>query len=644
MAKGDFNVEEDNYFNPSSVMNNNTFSQGQNNGFNNSSQNNFYNNDYSEYTDFSSIGNNNQSNFIDDSNIVFDDSKSATPEEKIKYRLSIINKKVVLVIFLAILAVVILGFVIYLIITKNIASYKSEIIVPDVVYLEESSNISVIAQGKKNIDQTVTKFSSSDDKIITILEETMKGRDVLNTIIPIQEGVATIEINSTLNNRNMGFVKKEVQVCPAFNADLINSKTISIQKGNDINLTINFGEGKCAENIFYESSNDQIFTVTGDGVVDGVNTGSAILTIRKGQRSFTVPVYVTEGYVPIESIATNVNKLQLLPEHSSRLLVSYFPSNATTQNIDYYTDNSTVATVDESGLITAHKEGTAVIKLVNNDRTADFEVTVIVSKGVSKDGTSATSIDLDRSSLVLVQGYSKKILTLVSPDNAKDKTLSWSSSNPTIAAVNSAGVVVGKGIGKALITVKTSNDISKIIEVVVNPIKNPVIKSSDGIVSGGWHTKPYTLKFSGSDSGVTYYYGLSENNMNETGEMVKINSNGNATYYVKACKENICSGISAYYSKLDASKPVVITVAGKETTKVTEDVVHIALKDVTSLVKSWCVTSVDDSSSCKWQNINSAVSPVVKYTVKQNGIYYVFAKDNANNISDSLSFKITNIG
>ena len=425
---------------------------------------------------------------------------------------------------------------------------------------------------------------------------------------------------------------------------MINSKVVSVQKGIKFELKVNFGEGKCAENIFYESSNEQIFTVTNDGVVEGVNSGSAILTVRKGPRTFTVPVYVTDGYVSMNSITASVSKLQLLPGQSSRLLVSSFPSNATTQNIDYYSDNSDVASVNDYGLITAHKEGTAVIKMVNSNRTADFEVTVIVSKGVSKDGTIAKDITLGISSLSLVQGYSKKILTLVSPDNTKDKVLYWSSSNPAIAAVNSAGIVVGKSVGKALITVKTSNNISKNIEVVVNPIKNPVIKPSDDIVSGDWHIKPYTLSFSGSESGVTYYYGLKENEMNQTGKMIQIDRDGSTTYYVKACKENVCSGISTYYSKLDTNKPMVITVAGKETTRVTEDVVHIALKDATSLVKSWCVTSVDSFTNCKWQNINSAISPVVKYTVKQNGIYYVFVKDNANNISDSLSFKITNIG
>ena len=648
MAKSDFNVEEDSYFNTNSVNNDNMFSQdlntNQSNNSNHSSQNNLYSNDYSEYTDFSNVGIDNQSNFVDDSNIVFEESSNETPEEKIKYKLSIINKKVVMVIFLAVLAVVILGLVIYLVIAKSIGSYKSEIIVPDVIYLEESSNISVIAQGKKNIDQTVTKFSSSNEMVVTVLEESMTGRDVLNTIIPIQEGVATIEVDSTLGNRKMGSVKKEVQVCPAFNSSLINSKTVSVQNGSITDLKIYFGDGKCSENIFYESSNEQIFTVTNNGEVKGINTGSAILTVRKGQRSFTVPVYITDNFVSMESITANVNKLQLLPDQSARLVLSYFPYNTTTQNIDYYSDNVTAVSVDEFGLIKAHQEGTATIKVTNGNRTADFEVTVIVSKGVSKDGSITTDVSLDKTSLTLVQGNSEKILALVTPDNAKDKTLVWSTTNPTIAAVNSAGVVVAKNPGTALITAKTSNGISKSVQVQVNPIKSPIINSSDGITSGNWHTKSYTLYFSGSESGVTYYYGLSETNMNETGKKVRITKDGNVTYYVKACKENICSGVVTYYSKLDTNKPSVVTVAGKEPTRVSEDVVHIALKDVTSLVKSWCVTSVNNLSSCKWQYINSAVSPVVKYTVKRNGIYYVFAQDNAGNVSKSLSFEITNIG
>ena len=96
-----------------------------------------------------------------------------------------------------------MGLVIYLVVTKNIASYKSEIIVPDVVYLEESSNISVIAQGKKNTEKTVTKFSSSDEKIVSILEESMVGENVLNKFIENLSDIANLDKKPKLEGKNM---------------------------------------------------------------------------------------------------------------------------------------------------------------------------------------------------------------------------------------------------------------------------------------------------------------------------------------------------------------------------------------------------------------------------------------------------------
>lgn len=51
-----------------------------------------------------------------------------------------------------------------------------------------------------------------------------------------------------------------------------------------------------------------------------------------------------------------------------------------------------------------------------------------------------------------------------------------------------------------------------------------------------------------------------------------------------------------------------------------------------------------NSDTCKWTTINAMANPVVTYTARSNGTYYVFAQDVAGNVSDSLSFEITNIG
>ena len=99
----------------------------------------------------------------------------------------------------------------------------------------------------------------------------------------------------------------------------------------------------------------------------------------------------------------------------------------------------------------------------------------------------------------------------------------------------------------------------------------------------------------------------------------------------------------AYVSKLDTTKPQVLAVVGIENHAVKDDTVQIAFKDVTSLVKQWCVTNVDSASTCKWKNIQTMSNPVVNYTATYNDTYYAFAKDAAGNVSNGYKFDITNI-
>ena len=131
--------------------------------------------------------------------------------------------------------------------------------------------------------------------------------------------------------------------------------------------------------------------------------------------------------------------------------------------------------------------------------------------------------------------------------------------------------------------------------------------------------------------------------MTNKGSKITISNDEKVTYYVKACKNGVCSSTVTYISKLDVTKPRVLTVAGIENSAVKEDSVQIALKDTTSLVQKWCVTNIENYSTCQWKTIQTMSNPVVTYTAKYNSTYYVYAKDSAGNISDSYTFEITNI-
>lgn len=655
MGKGDFNVEEPDYYaggsdntqdeikfgetidNQEDNLDNITSLSGQ------KSTNNFYNQDYSNNANISNIGLTEDQNYIDSSNVVYEDKENLTGEDKIKYFMSTLNKKVLMILGAIVLVILIIVIAIIVNISSTNKSYFSEITSPEIVYMGETGNIEVKANGKENLENTKTIFESKDPNIVTVLNNELKGKEVLNPVIPIQEGRTKIDIKSTLGDRLMAEETKEIVVCPAFDTDLLLVKHISVIKDFDYTLTADYGEKECAKGITYESSDESIMTVSKNGKIFGQGIGKAILTIKKDARTISLNVEVTEKHVEMSKLSVTPEKVQLKPKENIRLKVAFYPENATTTKMNFSSSDPEIADVTESGLIVAKKPGEVIIKAVSLNSGLSKEVKVVVSKEISSEGALVTEMKLNKERLTLVQGESEKILATVTPDSARDKKILWESANPEIATVTNNGVIFAKQEGTTTITASTSNNISKTIEVSVSNMKAPVITSSDMIESDIWHNKPFILTFSGSENGVVYYYGTEIEKMNNKGPRITVTKDKKETYYVKACKNNVCSKEVSYVSKLDKTKPKVVTVAGIDKTPATEDKLQIALTDKTSLVQKWCVTQTDNSATCRWTTIKTAKNPTVPYTATYNDTYYIFAKDVAGNISDSYKFEIVNI-
>ncbi len=148
-----------------------------------------------------------------------------------------------------------------------------------------------------------------------------------------------------------------------------------------------------------------------------------------------------------------------------QLIASVQPSTATNKGVSWTSSKSSVATVTSSGLVKAVSPGTAIITVKTNEggKTATCTITVnpIVVTGVKVSPTSAT-LDI---------GETKQLTATVSPSNATNKTVTWTSSKTSVATVSSSGKVTAKSAGTAVITVKT-NDGGKTAKctITVNPI------------------------------------------------------------------------------------------------------------------------------------------------------------------------------
>jgi len=162
-------------------------------------------------------------------------------------------------------------------------------------------------------------------------------------------------------------------------------------------------------------------------------------------------IYVNSVSVYPKSISLKVG------DWSHATYAEVCPSNADCKEVQWHSDNSSVASVNtSSGYIYANGVGTARIYVTATDGSGcrDY-LTVTVSNSVP-----VTSLTLNRSSLSLQEGHSTSLCATVCPDNAANKNVNWTSSNTSVATVSN-GIVTAVATGSARITATAADGSGK---------------------------------------------------------------------------------------------------------------------------------------------------------------------------------------
>jgi len=229
----------------------------------------------------------------------------------------------------------------------------------------------------------------------------------------------------------------------------LNKSKTTLGIGYSETLKYTLGDGLSSSNIIWTSSNTSVATVQ-NGKVTGVSEGTSIITATIGRQSATCKVTITKSYVPVSGISLNKSSVSILVGTSETLTKTIKPSNATNTDATWTSTNTSVATVDSTGKVTAKKVGTAIITVSSSGYNATCKVTVI-------DTVSLKNISINKSSLIIKEKGAETLRISYSPSNATNKKVTWRSSNTNIATVDSSGKVTGIQPGTATITA-ISND------------------------------------------------------------------------------------------------------------------------------------------------------------------------------------------
>jgi len=270
-------------------------------------------------------------------------------------------------------------------------------------------------------DRSVT-WKSSDTKIATVSSTgEVEGVKAGTAVITCTSNATGLSTTCTVT---VGYVKLD--------------KTEAIlEKTKTMTLTATVYPSKLEDrSVTWKSSDTKIATVSSTGEVKGVKAGTATITCTSNATGLSTTCLVTVGYVKLDKTEVILQKGK-----TTTLTATVYPSKLEDRSVTWKSSNTAVATVSSSGKVKGVKSGTAIITCTSNATGLSTTCTVTVG-----------TVILNISGITLNKDNTITLKASVYPETLEDKSVTWKSSDETIATVSSTGKVKGIMAGTATIT------------------------------------------------------------------------------------------------------------------------------------------------------------------------------------------------
>ena len=288
-------------------------------------------------------------------------------------------------------------------------------------------------------DKTVT-WTSSDESIATV--------DTNGKVTALKEGEVTI--TATCGNQSatctITVEPMDPSVIPVTEVKL-DQTSVELEEGDSVTLKATVSpENATDKTVTWTSSDESIATVDENGKVTAVKAGNVTITATSGIQSATCSVTVKEKVIPVTKVTLDQTSATLEVDGNVTLVATVTPDNATNKTVTWTSSDESIATVDENGKVTALKEGEVTITATCGDQSATCTITVKAKE------IPVTNVTLDQTSASIKVGENVTFKATVTPDNATDKTVTWRSSDESIATVDENGKVTALKAGEVTIT------------------------------------------------------------------------------------------------------------------------------------------------------------------------------------------------
>lgn len=297
-------------------------------------------------------------------------------------------------------------------------------------------------------------YTSSDPSIAAV--------DNSGFITPVASGVVTITAEDSSGNS----VSTTIEIVN--NPLTVNTANVIIAPQNTYQLSPSGGDG----NFSWSSSDNNIASVSNNGLVSAIAEGIVTINLRDGSGQ-SVSVTVEVRNVRISASTTSLEVGQTITLSASGGAAPY----------SWATNNAAIATVSSNGLVTAIASGTVSVSATDSDGFAHSISLNITSPALTISQTSAL-MGVDSSLQLSASGG--------------EGSLTWSSSNPSVASVDSNGLVTAESAGSAVITVRDTLGNNRTTNIEVRQInltassQTLTIGAGNVQISATGGTSPYT--------------------------------------------------------------------------------------------------------------------------------------------------------
>ncbi len=224
--------------------------------------------------------------------------------------------------------------------------------------------------------------------------------------------------------------------------------------GHDIAYVTMLPETAKDKREIWSSSDERVAIVDNEGYVTAIGEGKCIITVKSTANPDVfaeIVVRVTDSH-KITDIKLDKYEMELEVGDNDIAYVTMCPETAKDKREIWSSSDESVAIVDNEGYVTAMGEGKCIITVKSTANPDVYEEIVVRVT----DSNKITSIELSKTEIVIdVGGHDIAYVTMY-PETAQDKSEIWSSSDESIAIVDSEGYITGIGVGECIITVRSA--------------------------------------------------------------------------------------------------------------------------------------------------------------------------------------------